>query len=349
MKSTFEMVDSIGDKMVSVVENATQTSKQLELHEILACFTTDMIANVAFGLESNSLDDPNSEFRKHGKEILDFDALAFLKFFFTSSFPNLSRKLHLTANKQSVIDFFYNTFKDNLEQRERSNVARKDFLQILLELKRSAALTVSELAAESFIFFLGGEISIATQLGRNFRLNFISGFETSSSVMTFTMYELALNREIQEKLREELRSGIESNEGKLSYDLLFQFKYLDMVVNETLRKYPPAFLITRTSTKEFKIPNTQLVIESGTDINISVLSLHRDPEYYPDPDRFDPERFTPENVQARKPFTFIPFGKEKIEISLMQHYFPLHPQAMDPESASAAALDCSKPRLESQR
>jgi cytochrome P450 family 6 len=92
------------------------------------------------------------------------------------------------------------------------------------------------------------------------------------------MYELALNFEIQDRLRDEIRNEIEQNGGKLTYDLLFQLKYLDMVVNETLRKYPPAFLITRVSTKDFKIPGTEMVIEKNTDININVLSIHRDPE-----------------------------------------------------------------------
>jgi cytochrome P450 family 6 len=153
----FDIIDLMGDKLVNVVENATKSSNAIELHEFLARFTTDNISNVAFGLDSNSLEDDNSAFRKHGKEVLDLGALGFLKFFFTCSFPELSRKMHLTANKQSVIDFFYNTFKNNMEHREKHNIVRKDFLQILLELKKTASLTVSELAAESFIFFLGGE------------------------------------------------------------------------------------------------------------------------------------------------------------------------------------------------
>lgn len=159
----FEIIDSIGDKLVGVIENATESSLQIELHEYLARFTTDSISNVAFGMASDSLKDPDNQFRKHGKEILDFNALDFFKFFFTSSFPELSRRLHLTANKRSVIKFFYNTFKENMECRERSKVVKKDFLQILLELKKTSLLTVSECAAESFIFFLAGKIIFDTR------------------------------------------------------------------------------------------------------------------------------------------------------------------------------------------
>jgi cytochrome P450 family 6 len=165
----FEIIDAIGDKLVNVVENAAKPCNEIELHEFLACFTTDNISNVAFGLDSNSLENSSSEFRKYGKEVLNLDALGFLKFFFTSSFPELSRKMHLTANKKNVIKFFYSTFKENMERRERSNIERKDFLQILLELKKTASLTVSELAAESFIFFLGGEF--ASRLIRNCAIN----------------------------------------------------------------------------------------------------------------------------------------------------------------------------------
>ena len=154
----FDIIDSIGDKFVRVVEEVTKESNQVEIHEYLARFTTDNISSVAFGLDTNSLEDSNSNFRKYGKEILDLDPLGFLKFFFTCSFPEFSRKMHLTANKKSVIDFFYNTFKENMENRERNNIVRKDFLQILLDLKKTASLSVSELAAESFIFFLGGKL-----------------------------------------------------------------------------------------------------------------------------------------------------------------------------------------------
>lgn len=157
MKLMFDTLDIIGDQFVCALENATKLSSKIEMHEWLARFSTDIISNVAFGLDSDCLNNPNSEMRKHGKDITDFGTFGFLKFYFTSSFPEFSRKMHLTANKRSVIDFFYSTFKANIEQREKTQSFHKDFLQLLLELKNSSSLTVSELAAESFIFFLGGK------------------------------------------------------------------------------------------------------------------------------------------------------------------------------------------------
>lgn len=156
MKIMFEIVNAVGTQFVKTIESRLKSSNCIEMHELIACFTTDSISNVAFGLDSNSLNDPNSKMRKYGKEILNFGPIGFMKLIFTSSFPNFSRKIHLTANKRSVIDFFYNTFKANIEHREANGIFRKDFLQMLLELKKKLSLSVDELAAESFIFFLGG-------------------------------------------------------------------------------------------------------------------------------------------------------------------------------------------------
>lgn len=122
------------------------------------------------------------------------------------------------------------------------------------------------------------------------------------------MYELALNSDIQRKLREEINSALNDNDGKLTYDLLFGFKYLDMVTNECLRKFPPIPNTARKCLNDYEIPGTSLVIPKGTFIEIPIYSIQHDPEYYPDPEKFDPERFTPENVKSRHSMTFLPFG-----------------------------------------
>lgn len=94
-------------------------------------------------------------------------------------------------------------------------------------------------------------------------------------------------------------------------------KYLDMVVSEGLRKYPPINVVTRKCTKEYQIPNTKLVVPKGTQVTIPIYSLQRDPQYFPEPDKFDPERFSSENVHKIRPFTYLPFGKlTKIEFGL---------------------------------
>ena len=127
--------------------------------------------------------------------------------------------------------------------------------------------------------------------------------------MTFTLYELALNPEIQERLREEITSGILENDEKLTYEMLFGFKYLEMVINESLRKYPPIPLLFRKCVKDYKIQGTSLVIPNNTTVMINVYSLHHDEEHFPEPSKFNPERFSDENIKKIKLFTYLPFGE----------------------------------------
>ena len=84
--------------------------------------------------------------------------------------------------------------------------------------------------------------------------------------------------------------------------------YLHKDVDETLRKYPSAALIHRVCIKDIDLPTTNLHVDKGVDIVISVLGIHRDPEIYLDPDKFDPERFNEENIASRHPCHYLPFG-----------------------------------------
>lgn len=82
-----------------------------------------------------------------------------------------------------------------------------------------------------------------------------------------------------------------------------------------MRKYPPGMFLAKTCTKEFTFPppnkdgtGKEVLIEEGTSIIIPLYSLHHDPEFYPNPEKFDPERFTEENKNSRPKCTYIPFG-----------------------------------------
>ncbi|KAL7026333.1 hypothetical protein ACKWTF_013866 [Chironomus riparius] len=88
-----------------------------------------------------------------------------------------------------------------------------------------------------------------------------------------------------------------------------EMKYLDMVINETLRKYPIFEVQVRKCTKEFKIPATDLVIPIGMPVMIPVVGIQNDEKYFKNPEKFDPERFSEENVKKLAPHTFIPFSE----------------------------------------
>lgn len=82
----------------------------------------------------------------------------------------------------------------------------------------------------------------------------------------------------------------------------------EIILSETLRKYPPLSTLNRVVTKPYVIPGTNIKLKTGTKIIIPAHALHFDSKYYPDPDDFDPERFSDENMNKIHPNTYMPFG-----------------------------------------
>ncbi|VEN42423.1 unnamed protein product [Callosobruchus maculatus] len=138
---------------------------------------------------------------------------------------------------------------------------------------------------------------------------FLAGFETSSSAISFTCYELAQHPEIQQKVRDEIETTMEKHGGKLTYEAVMEMTYMDKVVYESMRKYPALPFLLRMCSKAYRIPDTDITVEKGTRVFIPLLGIHYDPEFYSDPEKFDPERFSEENKATRPSFSWMPFGE----------------------------------------
>ena len=82
---------------------------------------------------------------------------------------------------------------------------------------------------------------------------------------------------------------VPSSQAPVTYDALMDMEYLDMVVNETLRLYPIANRLERVSKKDVEING--MFIPKGTIVMMPIYPLHRDPEYWPEPEEFRPERY----------------------------------------------------------
>lgn len=129
----------------------------LELTAIVSCESklTKLLINL-FNFSSLGLEDPKSEFYKQGQSLFNLNALGLLKLLFTASSPDLSRKMHLRANVKEPSDFLHKVFVQTIKEREAGGVQRNDFVQLLLKVRETVSLSVDEMAAEAFIFFVGG-------------------------------------------------------------------------------------------------------------------------------------------------------------------------------------------------
>ncbi|XP_031330452.1 probable cytochrome P450 6a17 [Photinus pyralis] len=292
MKMMFRIVLTCGKQLTEAMEQNHNRHVPVDIKDLLSRFGTNVIGSCAFGIDCNGFEDPNSDFRRFAKRAFVRTKWENLTAFFSFANPNLARKLGVCFTPQTVSTFFSNLMKQVVEYRESNKTNRDDFLQILLDLKNNSddPLTLEELTAQAFLFF-------------------IAGLETSSTTMTFCLYELANDQDIQDKVREEIRSVMASHKGEISYEAIREMKYMKQVIDETLRKYPPLPMLNRKCVMDYKVPGTDFLIEKGTSVVIPLYGLHHDPEYFPDPERFDPERFNEENKKKMVPYSYMPFGE----------------------------------------
>ncbi|ODM89791.1 Cytochrome P450 4C1 [Orchesella cincta] len=130
----------------------------------------------------------------------------------------------------------------------------------------------------------------------------LAGYETTSSTIHYLFFMLALHQNHQNACREEiLRVFDKCPDGQLTMEALSELKYLERCIQETLRLFPVIFTIARKL-------ETPLIIGNGSNVAVSILQLHRSPEYFPNPDEFQPERFLPENCMGRHSFAYVPFS-----------------------------------------
>ncbi|XP_017069429.1 probable cytochrome P450 6a21 [Drosophila eugracilis] len=300
MKYMFPTVIKVGHEFTDVMGKYVDKSPIVEVKELLARFTTDVIGTCAFGIECSSLKDPDAEFREMGRRSLTDQRLGPVGIGFVNSFPNLARRLHMKMTAEHIEKFFMRIVRETVAFREQNNIRRNDFMDQLIDLKNNPLmmsetgenvnLTIEEIAAQAFVFFA-------------------AGFETSSTTMGFALYELAQNQGIQNRVRTEIQEVSEKYKGELSYESVKELVYLDQVISETLRLYTVLPVLNRECLEDFVVPeNPKYVIKKGMPIIIPAGAMHRDEKFYANPNTFDPENFSAERVKERDSVEWLPFG-----------------------------------------
>ncbi|XP_017479502.1 PREDICTED: cytochrome P450 6g1-like [Rhagoletis zephyria] len=304
IKQMYTLMTEIGSELESHLLKHTKTGNtyNTEIKEVCALFTTDVIASIAFGIHANSLKNPDGEFRTHGRKFVNFTPGRALSFIIAFFYPNWVSTFKVKVFTAEFSSFLRNTINHVMIEREKTGTIRNDLIDVLLDLKKEAIATneyneeaQDVLTAQAAIFLT-------------------AGFETSSSMMAFTLYELAKHPDLQDRLRNEIRDALVVDHGKLSYETITNLPYLGMVVDEVLRLYPVLPMLDREHLPREEdnpfdlLPYYDYKVPSGMAVYIPIFGIQRDPKYWSNPDTFDPERFSAENKKLHEPMAYLPFG-----------------------------------------
>ncbi|XP_035211833.1 cytochrome P450 4C1-like isoform X2 [Stegodyphus dumicola] len=139
-------------------------------------------------------------------------------------------------------------------------------------------------------------------------INFIfAGYDTTSTALSWALYLLGLHSDIQDRVYQELYSIFGDDKARnVTLEDVKNMAYLEQVIKETLRLYPSVPFIGRENKESIKIG--RYIIPPGTHIVILINMLHKNPEVFQNPEKFNPERFSPENTLERDAFCYLPFS-----------------------------------------
>ncbi|KAG5669768.1 hypothetical protein PVAND_000062 [Polypedilum vanderplanki] len=351
MRLMCPIIEEYSKDLINLIDSFASSNNEIDIKNICTRFTADVIGSCGFGISCNAMREENTEMMQMGKFFDLTNKRTRANFFFVNIFPKLAKRLRMKVTPQFISNFFIPMIQQTYEYRIKNDDNRNDFLSLLIQIKKYGKLkdeemenvgtmTFNELIAQSFIFF-------------------IAGFETSSTTMTMALYELAYRHDIQEKLRNEIEEITRQYDGKISYEAINNMPYLDQVVNETLRLYSPIGQLFRIAIKDYKVPDSNLIIEKGTSIFIPVHAIHHDCRYFYDPENFIPERFEQEKMKKLPQLCFLPFGagnrncigmrfglmQTKVGIAsifknfkLSHHKLTRYPLVLDPKSAVVNSL-----------
>ncbi|XP_018571703.2 cytochrome P450 6a8-like isoform X2 [Anoplophora glabripennis] len=303
MRKMFAIMEKLSKQFKENLDAYATNGTPFEIKSEISRFTADIIASCAHGIETNIMKKENEELLKQGRSFFD-NQFHISKVLLVITIPrHILVKLNFRIMTREFEKYFSNLFQNIMKYRKEKEIKRGDLTDIFIRLNEkhdderdfSGNKPIDPINDIEFVSHLTAF--------------FCAGFETSSSTVTFALYELARNPEYQSKLRTEIKKILTKYDNNVTYDAVMEMKYLDNIVDETLRLYPVLPILPRQCAKDYKVPGTNVTIEKGTYAIISNMGIQRDPEYYPNPDKFIPERFSKEN-NAKRPFiSHVPFGE----------------------------------------
>ncbi|XP_077564655.1 cytochrome P450 3A13-like [Haemaphysalis longicornis] len=300
------------------IKQAAQEEEDIDIKQFYGHFSLDVIARCVFGTRLDSYTDATNEFVTEARKALLVTVTP--KLLLAALFPGVARALKLNVLNGESFAYFKKVCQQIMRNREEEKQPQEDFLQCMMDAQKGRLVQSPESCSEveSRLFDIGSdEKPDATLCAKGLTeeealaqcvLFFLAGLETTSSALAFAAYELALNPDVQNRLCDEVDECVAQHGPAASLDVIFQLKYLHCVVSETLRLYPPGPRVERSAVEDYTLGDRGIQIPEGGVVIVPIYSMHRDPEFFPEPETFKPERFSDSNVGSIRPYTYLPFG-----------------------------------------
>uniref|UniRef100_A0A069DUP9 Putative cytochrome n=1 Tax=Panstrongylus megistus TaxID=65343 RepID=A0A069DUP9_9HEMI len=298
-----DYVENIMKKTTNFINKSIKQNEPIEIVQMIVNIATDVIVQAVLGIETDCFEEM-SLFSLYIAKMLGTKTN--IKLLISSVAPKLNDLLKINIFEKDKTEFVENLMKEVTEYREKNQINKKDFLDAMVNIMKT-----NENNNKKEKYFPDKtrvpDYSFKTILGQV--LIIIAGAVGSAAMtMSFFLYEVSLNQEIQDKCREEIMAVVNVTGTDIRPEDVSKLTYLDMTIKETLRKYAPLIMLKRKCTKRYQFRDSTLTIDPGTLILAPVRNIHWDPNNYPDPESFIPERFSDENKASIDAGAYLPWG-----------------------------------------
>ncbi|XP_062552021.1 cytochrome P450 4d2-like [Armigeres subalbatus] len=280
------------------------SGKVVHVFPLVKLCTLDVIVETAMGTESNAQEEESGYTMavEHVSEIIFwrmFDAVYNNDFMFKFSSKFRPYKKYLTTIREFTMSIITKR-KNALVDKSGENLPIDD---ALLGSKRKMALLDVLMRTN-----IDGQPLTDEEIREEVDTFMFAGHDTTASAVTFILFALAKHPDVQQKVYQEVIAVFgESINTSITLSALNDLKYLDLVIKEALRMYPPVPFISRKTIKEVDLSGTTIPI--GSNITIGIYNMHHNPKYFPEPEKFLPERFEAERgIEKRNPYAYVPFS-----------------------------------------
>ena len=275
--------------LVSKLNTLAEQGDVFDVQVPIGLSTLDVICETAMGVDINAQSETQSKYVSAvNVAISELQIRQKLPWLHPDLiYPFTSNGKRYLKNLKVLQDFTTKVINDKIKSRQDNpkdlDRVKQIFLDILLDQYEKGEIDIEGIREEVDTFMF-------------------EGHDTTASGLSWTLYGLGRNIEVQKKLQEE----IDENEATGDLNKIKSLKYLECVIKEGLRLHPPVTFYARDLQKDAMIQGK--VIPKGTMVIVDTFSLHSNPEYWDDPLVFKPERFLNDAFSKRNPYCYVPFS-----------------------------------------
>ncbi|CAK1553503.1 unnamed protein product [Leptosia nina] len=303
---TFVEVFSEQSEKMAKKLNVAADSGQFSLWPFLSSYTLDSVCETAMGVKMGAQENSDLPFLTRMNTLLNVVCERIFKLWLQPEwafrvFPQYSVQKH-------CIDVLHG-FTDDVIKRKRTELKNEKQCQPEADKNFDLENYRRKSFLDLLISFSGGERGYTdVELREEVLTLTVAGTDTSAVAIGNTLKLLAKYPKFQERLFAEIQEVFGDSDRPLVKEDLNNLKFLDRVVKETLRLFPPVPFVIRKVLTDTKLPSGY-ILPAGSGVVVSIWGVHRDPKYWgPDAENFDPDRFLPERYNIANSCSFMPFS-----------------------------------------